>query len=243
VPAGDLAVVVAVVTLAATIQLSAGFGLALAAVPLMSLAIDPHDAVIITLGVATLTNGFQAWTGRVTRDGGVALRMIAGAAVGLPIGLALFLAADDQALGIAIGVAVLATVVSVARGVDLSGASPALDVGSGVAAGALTTSVGTNGPPLVFVLQARQFTPERFRATITTVFVVLDVTSMIVFAAVGELTGDLLLAILLSLPGLVVGAMLGIRIAARLDPRLFRRVVMVLLTVAAVSALTSAALA
>ena len=33
--------------------------------------------------------------------------------------------------------------------------------------GALTMSAGVNGPPLVFVLQARHFRPDRFRATIT----------------------------------------------------------------------------
>ena len=90
--------------------------------------------------------------------------MLAGAAVGLPIGLLVFLRADDRVLGIVIGVAVLVAVVVIARGLDLRHAGPGLDVGGGVLSGALTMSAGVNGPPLVFVLQARHFDQHRFRA-------------------------------------------------------------------------------
>ena len=92
---------------AATVQLIAGFGFALAAVPLFSLVIDPHDAVIVSLGIATLTNGYQAWAGRRDRRPRRRRGMLAGAAVGLPIGWLIYLWADDRVLGIVIGVAVL----------------------------------------------------------------------------------------------------------------------------------------
>ena len=95
--------------------------------------------------------------------------------------------ADDRVLGIVIGVAVLVAVVVIARGLDLRHAGPGLDVGGGVLSGALTMSAGVNGPPLVFVLQARHFDQRRFRATITTVFAVLDIVSIVVFAATGEI--------------------------------------------------------
>ena len=49
--------------------------------------------------------------------------------------------------------------VVIAAGLDLRHAGPGLDVGGGVVAGAFTMSSGVNGPPMVFVLQARQFRP------------------------------------------------------------------------------------
>ena len=109
--------------------------------------------------------------------------MLAGAAVGLPIGLLVFLRADDRVLGVVIGVAVLVAVVVIARGLDLRHAGPGLDVAGGVLSGALTMSAGVNGPPLVFVLQARHFDPAPVPGTITTVFFVLDIVSIVVFAA------------------------------------------------------------
>lgn len=240
-PAGDLLVVAVVVAFAGAVQLTTGFGFALAAVPLMTLAIDPHDAVIITLAVATFSNGYQAWEGRAVGDRPIALRMLAGAAVGLPIGLWVFVVADPSVLRLGIGLAVIVAVLALARGLDLRESSAALDVASGVVSGALTTSVGTNGPPMVFVLQARDFSPDRFRATITSVFLVLDIGSIAAFAVVGEIDAGILQAIAVSLPALLAGAVVGIRLRRRLDPMRFRRAVMVLLVVAAASAIGSAA--
>ena len=100
----------------------------------------------------------------------------------------------------------LVSVVVIAAGLDLRHAGAGLDVGGGVLSGALTMSAGVNGPPLVFVLQARHFPPDRFRGTITTVFVTLDVISMVVFTVTGDLDGRVLAAIAVALPGLAVGA-------------------------------------
>ena len=232
--------VAVVVAVAATVQLSAGFGFGLAAVPLLSVVLDPHDAVVVALGLATFTNSYQALTGRREADRPVIGRLLAGAAVGLPLGLLVFRLADSQVLGLVIGVAVLASVVVIAAGLDLRHVGPGLDVGAGVLSGALTMSAGVNGPPLVFVLQARHFPPARFRATITTVFAVLDIISIVVFAAIGDLDGDVLAAIAVSLPGLALGAVVGISLRRHLDPPRFRRLVLTLLTIAGISAIAAA---
>ena len=224
---------------AATVQLIAGFGFALAAVPLFSVIIDPHDAVIVSLGIATVTSGGQAWAGRRETDRSVVRGMLAGAAAGLPVGWLVYLWADSRVLGVMIGVAVLASVVVIYRGMDLRHTGPGLDVAGGVVSGALTMSSSVNGPPLVFVLQARHFTPVPFRSTITTVFAVLDVVGLVVFAATGEIGGDELAAIAVAMPGVAVGAAVGIALRRHLDAVRFRRLVLVLLVVAGISAIVS----
>lgn len=235
-----LAGVAAVVAMAATVQLSAGFGFGLAAVPLLSVVIEPRDAIVVALTLATFTNGYQAWTGRREADRGVAGRLLAGAAVGLPVGLLVFLRADERVLGAIIGAAVLVAVVVIGAGLDLRRAGPGLDVVGGVLSGAMTMSAGVNGPPLVFVLQARRFEPAAFRATITTVFFVLDVVSVGVFTATGDLDGEVVVTVAAALPGLALGAAAGLAVRRHLDPRRFRALVLVLLTVAGTSALASA---
>jgi uncharacterized membrane protein YfcA len=237
---GAAAGVVVIVVVAATVQLSAGFGFGLAAVPLLALAIDPHDAVVVVLCLATLTNAYQAWTGRRDADRPVARRLLLGAAAGLPIGLLVFVHAGDRALGAFIGVAVLAAVVVIARGLDLRHAGARLDVAGGLLSGALTMSSGVNGPPLVFVLQARHFDQHRFRATITAVFFTLDVVSVIVFALAGRIDRDVVVAFLVALPALAAGAAIGVALRRHLDAERFRTLVLILLTVAGISAIASA---
>ncbi len=141
-----------------------------------------------------------------------------------------------------VGVAVLGAVFVVVRGIDLRHAGAGLDVAGGALSGALTTSVGTNGPPLVFVLQARHFDQDRFRSTITSTFFVLDVVSVTVFALTGEIDREVLIAIAASLPGLAVGASIGISLRRHLDAERFRRLVLVVLVVAGVSSIATALL-
>lgn len=238
--AGDVVVVALVIAASGVVQLAAGFGFALASVPLLSIVITPHDAVIVVLALATFTNAFQAYRGRAVADRPVVGRMLTGALLGLPLGLLVYRWADDRALGVLVGGAVLVAVAVTIRGVDLRHVGRGLDLAGGVVSGALTTSVGTNGPPLVFVLQARRFEPSRFRATITTVFVILDVLSVAVFAATGEIDGDIVVAVAASLPGLVAGAAVGLWLRRFLDPRRFARLVLVMLVVAAVSSIATA---
>ena len=232
--------VVVIVVIAATVQLSAGFGFGLAAVPLLALAIDPHDAVVVVLCLATLTNAYQAWSGRQDADRSVVRRLLLGAAVGLPVGLLVFVHAGDRALGAFIGAAVLIAVVVIARGLDLRHAGPRLDVAGGLVSGVLTMSSGVNGPPLVFVLQARHFDQHRFRATITAVFFALDVLSVAAFALTGRIDHEVVVAVAVALPALAVGAATGVALRRHLDARRFRRLVLALLTVAGVSAIVSA---
>ena len=239
---GALAGVTLAAAVAATVQLAAGFGFGLAAVPLLSIVLSPHEAVVVSLALATLTNSGQAWAGRRVTDRGVAGRLLAGAMIGLPLGLGLFLGVDDVVLGVVIGIAVLVAVVVIALGLDLRRAGPGLDLAGGLVAGGLTMSSGVNGPPLVFVLQARQFTPPPFRATITTVFVTLDLISVVVFSFTGDLNRVTLVAVVAALPGLGIGATAGVSLRRHLDPRRFRAMVLVLLTVAGLTALASALL-
>jgi len=193
------------VALAATVQLAAGFGFGLTAVPLLSIAVGAHDAVVVALFLATFTNAAQAWTGRLQTDRPVALRLLAGAAVGLPFGLLVYQLVDDRVLRVVIGCSVVVAVVVIALGLDLRHAGPGLDAAGGVLAGALTMSSGVNGPPLVFVLQARHFDQHRFRATVTTVFVVLDIVAVLAFTATGDLDRDVLATVAATVPGLALG--------------------------------------
>ncbi|MEY2400464.1 MAG: hypothetical protein QOJ08_575, partial [Ilumatobacteraceae bacterium] len=152
----QLIVVGAAVFFAAFMQIVAGFGFALLSVPLMTLAIEPKLAVVVSTLIGTFVTTWQAYKERARADKVLLRRMVTGAYVGMPLGLLVYLSVDDNMLRILLGLAVLIAVVLLALRVNLHHVGPRLDYGAGFLSGVLATSLSTNGPPLVFVLQARQ---------------------------------------------------------------------------------------
>jgi len=240
VTAFDVAVVGAAVFVAATIQIVSGFGFGLLAVPVMTLAITTRDAVVVTTLLGMTVSTWQAIHGRAHADWALVRRLSISAYVGMPIGLWVFVAVDDHVLRLLLGVAVLGSVVLLAFRINLRHSGPALDVGAGFLSGVLNTSLSTNGPPLVFVLQARHLEPQPFRSTISMVFALSNIAGLTLFVAAGKVHHDGLVAAAVAIPALVCGQLLGFPIRRHIHGERFRRLVLGLLVVAALSAILSA---
>jgi hypothetical protein len=236
----QLIVVGAAVFVAAFMQIVAGFGFALLAVPLMTLAIDPKLAVVVSTLTGVFVTTWQAVKERAEADKVLVRRMTIGAYVGMPLGLLVYVSVDDNVLRFLLGLAVLVAAVMLAFRVNLHHVGPRLDYGSGFISGVLATSLSTNGPPLVFVLQARQLSAVRFRATISTVFALSNVGGLALFIASGKVTRDGIVAVLVTVPALLFGQLLGFPIRKHVHGERFRWLVLVLLIAAAISAIVNA---
>lgn len=236
----EIATVVAVATLAALVQNLAGFGFALLAVPLMAVAVDTHETVVICTVLGLLSSSVQAWIGRADTDRPTARRMIWAAFAGMPFGLVVFILVSDDVLRLLVGACVLVIVVLLARRIDLRHVGPHFDVAAGAVSGVLATSVSTNGPPLVFALAARQVEADVFRPTINTVFTASGVVSLAAFAVAGEVSAQSGVAVVWALPGLLLGMWAGVRLRPLVDGERFRIMVLVLLAVAGTSAILAA---
>jgi uncharacterized protein len=236
---GQLVAVAAIAGLAAFVQSAAGFGFALMAVPLMALAVNTRQAVVVATMLSLCTSSLQAWTGRHDIDRVVARRLILACFVGMPFGLAVFLAVDEGALRVMLGVSILAMVALLARGLDLTGRGSGVDWVAGFVSGVLSTSLSTNGPPLVFVLQGRQFEPTAFRATLRTIFAATGVVSLTAFLVTGQVTRESLIAFAYAVPATAVGLVAGERLQPHLDGDRFRPMVLGLLVLSALSALAA----
>lgn len=234
---GQLLAVAVVVGIAAMVQVVSGFGFALLAVPLMSIAVPTSSAVVVSTLLGAGVSTWQAWHLRAHAVRTVARRLAVAAFAGMPLGLVVFVTVSDDVLRALLGVAVLVAVALLAARIDLRDAGPALDIGAGFVSGVLNTSLSTNGPPLVFALQARHLEPDPFRATINAVFAASNLVGVPLFLLAGEVTGDTLTAAAVALPALVVGQVLGIPLRARFQGERFRRLVLVLLVTAALSAI------
>ena len=223
----------------AGIQAVVGFGFALLSVPIMMQVVDLHRAVILASLIGTTNNFYQYRDLKHDQDKTQVRRFLLASFFGAPLGLLAFIYADQSVLKIFLGLGVLLGVILLVHGRDLTNAHISLDWSMGVLSGFLLTSTSTNGPPLVFALQARKSEPQVFRATLNMIFLVSGVYGLVLFAAFGEIaTSDLWLAAAV-LPSMVIGVSIGKFIRNRVDPNRFRIAVLVLLTVAGFSSVYS----
>lgn len=238
--AWQLTMVAMAVGVAAMVQVLSGFGFALLSVPLMTLAVPTQQAVVVSTLLGAGVSTWQAWNLRAHIVRPVATRLAVAAYAGMPLGLLIFLSVDDHVLRLILGVSVLVAVGLLAVRIDLRGASPSVDYAAGFVSGVLNTSLSTNGPPLAFTLQARRFAPDAFRGTINSVFALSNVLGVSLFVAAGKVNSDGLRAAVVALPALFIGQAVGMPLRRHVSPERFRVMVILLLVLAASSAIASA---
>jgi uncharacterized membrane protein YfcA len=112
-----------------------------------------------------------------------------------------------------------------------------LEIAAGVLSGALSSSLSTNGPPLVVALQGRGLPIAQFRATISAIFTVSGIVTLASFLAMKKVTADSIFGMLISLPILGLGILLGQKLKPKLNEENARRFVLLLLGAAGASAL------
>jgi uncharacterized membrane protein YfcA len=233
-------VVIAVVLIAGTAQTVTGFGFALIAVPCFVAVLDVRDAVALTSLLALVNSGVLARTAWRHVPWATIGPMLAGAVAGMPLGLAVLLFAPEDAIRLAVAGSTIALAAALALGMRIGDRHTPSEIGVGVVSGILSTSTGTNGPPVVLYLQGREHPPIEFRAGLATFFTVSGAVSLAAFAGTGVLTQDALVLALFGLPVVAVGSALGHWLAPRIEPAVFRRIVFALLVLSAAVAATTA---
>lgn len=221
--------------LAALAQAVTGFGSALVAVPLLALITDPVTAVVVATTVSLVLSTGAAWRERAYVDPGRTRTLTLTGVVGMPVGLAALHLLEESVLTAGIAVAMLVMVALVASGLRIP--ARALPV-AGLASGALLTSTGMNGPPLVMALSRME--PLRYRATLQAVFAGQDVVAVASFVVLGLWSRESALLVVAGVAGLPLGWRLGDAIFRRVPAHRLRHVVVAGLVVTGLSVLFSA---
>lgn len=235
-----LLIVATIILFTSIVQSIAGFGFSLLAVPLMVLFVDLRQAVIVATLLGTVSNFGQAWQLRHFQNKPIARRFILASCLGAPFGFALFKYGNQSAMKVLLGVAVLFGVWMLARGRDMQNAHVSLDWIMGVLSGVLLLATSTNGPPIVFTLQARRLEPDAQRATLNLIFSVTAVFSLLVFALSGKINSDELYVALIATPIMLLGVYAGIVLRKHINAVAFGRMVLILLTLGGLSSIASA---
>lgn len=225
---------------ASIIQALFGFGFGLISVPLMIFFVDLPTAVVTATAVSTVSCSIQWWESRAVDVRVMSMRLIRSAIIGMPFGLWLLLNIDARLMKAALGVVVLIGVFLSIKGFDLRQLPRVFDYTMGFISGVLSTATSTNGPPLVFLLHARHYSPEDFRAVLNRVFSFLNFLTLVIFFFAGKLTTDAVRLALLAIPVMGCGVFLGTRMRKRINPDHFRNLVIGLLFLSGLSAIGNA---
>lgn len=236
----ELVALAVVVALAAAAQAVSGFGYSLLAIPVLSALTSSVDAVIVTALASIPMSPLMLAGNRQHVDVGAAGRLGIASFAGMPLGLLLLDGVSDDALRLIIGGVVVVLATMLATGFHIERSFHALDVGAGFVSGILATSTGTQGPPLVFGLQARRLGADAFRSTLAAVFVLTGVVSLGAFVATGKVDRDRIGAGVVGVPFVLGGVWLGRRLASRTSATTWRRLVLGLLYLSAASAIVTA---
>jgi uncharacterized membrane protein YfcA len=217
------------VLIAALVRGYSGFGYSAMVIAASSLVTNPLNFVAVVV-IAEALMSAQSWSG-LGRD--VDWRrvgwLLAGAVVGMPLGLwALSFVSEDGARAV-VSLYVLTMCLILLAGIRFKaeiGASGTL--GAGLISG-LANAPGMGGLPVAAFFAAQPMAPAVFRATLVAYFPILDLFSAPLYWMAGLVTWDTLWASLFVLPLTLLGNWLGGRHFFQSDPQDFRRFAIILL--------------
>jgi uncharacterized protein len=220
----------------AVLQAATGFGFSLLAAPLTFAAVNPAPAVGLILVLSTEVNLLTLAEGRRPQPLARSTRaMLVLAGPGAFAGVAVLRALPAVGLQIAVTLGILATLAA-RRGAGRRAHVPAW--AAGFAAGALTTSTSTNGPPMLLYLLDRGASPAAVRDTMTVCFLGLAVLGAIALVVTGTPALPDTGLVLGLIPAVLAAHLVGRRLFARLAAGGgYEKVLNVLLATAAVAGL------
>jgi hypothetical protein len=236
---GRFPLLAAIVLVAFATESATGFGATVIAVAL-GLQLYPIQTllpVLVPLGL--VLSATLVWRNRAHVDRRLALLgILPPMGVGLAVGIAIFARASSAGLERAFGLFVVAIAArELWRMARADGAPPRplpapLHGALLVLAGVIHGVFSSGGPLLVYVLGRSELPKARFRATLSSVWLVLGVALSLAYAAQGRLDRGSLLATAALVPVLVAALWLGEHAHRRMDEARFRYVVFALLLVA-----------
>lgn len=217
------ALVIGAVFVSAFLRGVAGFGFALAAVPIVSLLLPPIEAVALAvlLQVAVGLRDIFALRGDAHMPS--LMRLTAGAVLGTPLGIFALTALSPDAARVIIAVVVLAGLVVLVR-YRPTHAHPhgGLAIAAGIASGAFSGLAAMPGPPAVAYYLGAGTSSVQTRASLLLFFFFAALMATPGLALAGAIDARALWLTVVSIPALALGTWAGTRAFARLNHGQYR---------------------
>ncbi|MCA9143524.1 MAG: sulfite exporter TauE/SafE family protein [Planctomycetaceae bacterium] len=229
----EIVATVAILFVACLTRSSFGFGEALVAMPLLSMVIGVKDAAA-TVALTSIFNAVVILLSTKWKniEWSAAGYMLAGALLGIPLGVYVLVNVPESAVKLVLAALVISfAVYNLTRPRMTKLESNVPGIGFGFVAGILGGAYNTIGPPMVIFGTLRHWPPQRFRITLQAVFFP---TSLVVagFHSANKLWTPLVVkSFIVAIPFLVLAAFVGREINRRFEGAKFSRYIFYLLLV------------
>ena len=200
-----------------------GFGLALISTPILLFVYEPKTVVFLTAVFSVFINTAVVWDSWREAHRRLALALLGPACVGIVAGTEVLRVVAPAYIRLSVGAVVVFSALLLVREVRLPGADTRWGaVVAGSASGALSTSTGLAGPPIVLLLASRNLPKHQFRGTSAFYFLFMSIVTLIILAARGLVdAAELPLAAAL-VPAAIVGKIIGTTLLKRISEKAFR---------------------
>ena len=226
----DLLGAAAATFLAGFIRAYAGFGMALAGVPLLARFMPPSQAVPLVL-ILEMFSGLQLVPTSYHEVDWPALRLLLIAAlVTTPVGVWLLAVVPEDTMRLALSVMVLVAAAVLATGWRAPGSGgPKMAMGLGAIAGVLNGSSAMCGPPVLFYFLARGTPAASTRASMLMFFLIAGFLALVASVIGGLVGADAVVITAVCLPALTAATAIGRRLFRRSRDGTYRSVAIGLL--------------
>lgn len=224
----DIIFVSLILTFAAIIQTSTGFGFALISLPLLALLIPQRLPVFLLVIGLPLSSAMAVRERRHIHGQGV-LWMMLGRIFGIAPGIVIISALGDRSPQLFFGVVTLlsAAMLYVAR--DPLQLSKSSWLVSGTISSVMATSTGLGGPPFALLYSGRP--GHEIRGTLATIFTLGNAASLLGLCITGHVRlMDVMLGLALA-PTVLLGMYLGARVIPHLTTERIRLILLALVSI------------
>ena len=238
----DLAVYLAATFAAALVAGTAGFAFGLIAAAAWLHVLSPLQTTTLIIAFGLLVQGIAVWKLRRALQWRRLWPFLVGAAIGVPLGVAILGWAHPGHVRIAIGVVLLLySIYGLARPAmpPVKAGGAAADAGVGFANGILGGLTGLAGILVTIWCGMRGWPKDEQRTVFQSVGVAIFAMSAVWLGLKGAASTDTVWLFVIGLPPLLAGTWLGLRLYGRMNEVWFRRVVLALLLVSGLGLILS----
>ena len=200
-----------------------GFGLALISTPILLFVYEPRTVIVLTAIFSIFINSAVVWDSWQESRKRLALALLIPALFGIVTGVEVLRVINPDYVRLGVGVIVIFSALLLVRDIRLPGAGTRWGtLVAGSASGALSTSTGLAGPPIVLLLASRGLPKHEFRGTSALYFLPMSIAGLAVLAARGLVDVPEVPLGLLLVPPAIAGKAIGTVLLKRVSEKAFR---------------------
>ncbi|GAB6109612.1 sulfite exporter TauE/SafE family protein [Fusibacter bizertensis] len=150
----------------------------------------------------------------------------------IPIGVKVLLFVDEMILKKIVGLLLITISILMFKGITITLKHKNLSyMIAGILSGILNGAVSLSGPPIVVLLASDNKNKNEFRASLTFLFLLLNIVTIILFVKNGLFNNKEIFNLINFLPVMIIGTFMGIYLGNKINEQNFKKIVLALLMI------------